>query len=379
MQPILDREAAERAARQQAEVDRRKAEANQLVEERIAKEKAEEKRKELLRSKQRVGTLTPDERDELQDMLDRDAAQRAAQPAAAAAAAASAPQHVDPVDTVDKARYSDEHKGTARVFLTEQQWSGLLYELENGEVKFHVEKDGFIRVESKTAGEFYTTVQDLEIMQVGRAQGLQHIDFEVLALGDLGRQAVMKVTQKALERIAANKAKRIGSRLGTKAQPAGTTPLGVATAGEARAAAAPVVEAAPAIESTVSVGDATLRAPYNPHRANSANAQAALNQKMSALEKAANLAERTETLPDGRIRYYAQERLSSTPGATRGASFVTEFNPKTGQVRSWNECYDHSGNVNRVHPKGIDGQTLKAPHYPMTKSELEKFLKLGEK
>ncbi|QOL20179.1 MafB2 adhesin [Candidatus Bodocaedibacter vickermanii] len=99
LQPILDREAAERHTRQQAEVDRRKAEANQLVEERIAKEKVEEKRKELLRSKQRVGTLTPDERDELQDMLDRDAAQRAAQPAAgaAAAAAASAPQHVDPL------------------------------------------------------------------------------------------------------------------------------------------------------------------------------------------------------------------------------------------------------------------------------------------
>ncbi|WP_350331735.1 hypothetical protein [Candidatus Bodocaedibacter vickermanii] len=94
-------EAAERAARQQAEVDRRKAEAKQLVEEGIAKEKAEEKRKELLRSKQRVGTLTLDERDELQDMLDRDAAQRAAQPAAAAAAAASAPQHVDPLGDIN--------------------------------------------------------------------------------------------------------------------------------------------------------------------------------------------------------------------------------------------------------------------------------------
>ncbi len=104
LQPILDHEAAERAARQQGEVDRRKAEAKQLVEEGIAKEKAEEKRKELLRSKQRVGTLTPDERDELQDMLDRDAAQRAAQPAAGgggAAAAESAPQHVDPLGDIN--------------------------------------------------------------------------------------------------------------------------------------------------------------------------------------------------------------------------------------------------------------------------------------
>ncbi|QOL20189.1 hypothetical protein [Candidatus Bodocaedibacter vickermanii] len=71
-------EAAERHARQQAEVDRRKAEEAELrakaraEEEARQREAAAEKRKELLRSKQRVGTLTPDERDELQDMLDRD-------------------------------------------------------------------------------------------------------------------------------------------------------------------------------------------------------------------------------------------------------------------------------------------------------------------
>ncbi|QOL20187.1 cell envelope integrity protein TolA [Candidatus Bodocaedibacter vickermanii] len=108
LQPILDREAAERHARQQAEVDRRKAEEAELrakaraEEEARQREAAAEKRKELLRSKQRVGTLTPDERDELQDMLDRDAAQRAAQPAAAAAAAASAGDEMEVVhDSLD--------------------------------------------------------------------------------------------------------------------------------------------------------------------------------------------------------------------------------------------------------------------------------------
>lgn len=76
----------ERKKRQQEEVDRRIAELRakaRAEEEARQREAAEEKRKELLRSKQRVGTLTPGERDELQDMLDRDAAQRAA-------------QHVDP-------------------------------------------------------------------------------------------------------------------------------------------------------------------------------------------------------------------------------------------------------------------------------------------
>ncbi len=28
--------------------------------------------------------------------------------------------------------------------------------------------------------------------------------------------------------------------------------------------------------------------------------------------------------------------------------------------------YDHNGNVNRVHPKQINGQELNAQHYPLT-------------
>lgn len=96
------------------------------------------------------------------------------------------------------------------------------------------------------------------------------------------------------------------------------------------------------------------------------NAQAALNNKLRALQKAQDVAVRTERLDDGRIRYYAAERSSRTPGPTRGNAYVTEHNPKTGQVRAWAESYDHRGNVTRVHPKMIDGQMVRAQHYPLT-------------
>lgn len=78
---------------------------------------------------------------------------------------------------------------------------------------------------------------------------------------------------------------------------------------------------------------------------------------------------KTQTFADGRIRYYDVERPSRTPGPTRGNSYVTEHNTKTGQVRTWAESYDHQGNVNRVHPKSIDGQNLRAQHYPPTGAE----------
>ena len=39
------------------------------------------------------------------------------------------------------------------------------------------------------------------------------------------------------------------------------------------------------------------------------------------------------------------------------------------------ECYDHVGNINRVHPKMIDGCELISQHYPATQSEIETFMK----
>jgi RHS repeat-associated protein len=104
--------------------------------------------------------------------------------------------------------------------------------------------------------------------------------------------------------------------------------------------------------------------------ASGANAGDALNRKLRALEGAQQQSARERVLPDGRIRYYGRESPSKTPGPTRGASRVTEYNPKTGQVRSWHESYDQSGNVNRVHPKMIDGFPVNSQHYPPTGKEL---------
>lgn len=106
--------------------------------------------------------------------------------------------------------------------------------------------------------------------------------------------------------------------------------------------------------------------------AGNVNAKEALTSKLRGLEKAQKTANSTKTLPDGRIRYYSKEVPAKKSGPTRGASYVTEHDPKTGQVKSWMESYDHNGNVIRVHPKSLDGNTLNAQHYPPTGKELGK-------
>lgn len=116
----------------------------------------------------------------------------------------------------------------------------------------------------------------------------------------------------------------------------------------------------------------TTSASYN---ATGTHAQKSLNKKFRALENAQKDAVKIQELSDGRIRYYTEETFSTNPGPTRGAAYVTEHNPNTGQVRSWMECYDHSGKANRVHPKMLDGQDLKAQHFPATESELNSFSK----
>lgn len=98
-----------------------------------------------------------------------------------------------------------------------------------------------------------------------------------------------------------------------------------------------------------------------------------MKAKLSGLQKAQETAGVTKTLPDGRVRYYTQEVPARTEGTTRGASFVTEFDPKTGSTRQWMESYDHSGSVIRVHPKSINGQPVDAQHYPPIGSELKSW------
>jgi len=110
--------------------------------------------------------------------------------------------------------------------------------------------------------------------------------------------------------------------------------------------------------------------PVSAIPATSVNAGAALNTKLGALVKAQREAAQVRQLPDSRIRYYNTERLATNPGPTRGNSYVTEWDPVTGRVRSWAESYDHAGNVTRVNPKMINGLQVISPHYPPTGSEL---------
>lgn len=100
-----------------------------------------------------------------------------------------------------------------------------------------------------------------------------------------------------------------------------------------------------------------------PGEASAPEAQDTIKRKLKALEGAQKNAARTRTLPDGRVRYYGPEKAARTPGKTRGASLVTEHNPKTGQVRQWMESYDHAGKVVRVHPKMVDGKLMDTIHY----------------
>ena len=100
------------------------------------------------------------------------------------------------------------------------------------------------------------------------------------------------------------------------------------------------------------------------------NAGISLTTKLRQLETMQQTAAKTRILPDGRIRYYKAERMATYPGHTRGSSYVTEYNPNTEQVRGWNECYDQLGNVNRVHPKDINGQSLTSQHYPLIAQEI---------
>ncbi len=98
--------------------------------------------------------------------------------------------------------------------------------------------------------------------------------------------------------------------------------------------------------------------------AENVNAGISLSKKLSQLETAQQFAIRSRMVHGDRIRYYNSETLASTPGPTRGRTFVTEFDSSKSRVRTWMECYDHYGVVNRVHPKQINGQNLVSPHYP---------------
>jgi hypothetical protein len=131
------------------------------------------------------------------------------------------------------------------------------------------------------------------------------------------------------------------------------------------------VRAARAARVSSQVINAAKEAAAISRGAESVNSARALRSKLSGLQKAQGMPAQTRILPDGRIRYYTMEIPASNIGPTRGASYVTEWNPVTGQVRSWMESYDQLGSINRIHPKMNNGQTLNSFHYPLTGRELK--------
>ncbi len=100
------------------------------------------------------------------------------------------------------------------------------------------------------------------------------------------------------------------------------------------------------------------------------NAYKALSSKLSRLERIQLLADKIETMPDGSVRYYDKFRAAQKSGPTVGSRFVTEFNPKTGDVTMWNEVYNSSGQVNRIHLKNINGIEINSPHFRQTLQEI---------
>jgi len=57
-----------------------------------------------------------------------------------------------------------------------------------------------------------------------------------------------------------------------------------------------------------------------------------------------------ERLPDGRLRYKGDVKPARTTGEMSGQRVVREWNPETGQTRTWQETVDYEGRIRQVRP-----------------------------
>ena len=64
-------------------------------------------------------------------------------------------------------------------------------------------------------------------------------------------------------------------------------------------------------------------------------------------------------LESGRLRFYGQMKAAGTPGEMSGARLVREWDPMTGNTRTWYETLDSQGTVRSVRPQ-LDGPKV---HY----------------
>jgi len=87
---------------------------------------------------------------------------------------------------------------------------------------------------------------------------------------------------------------------------------------------------------------------------------------LEELKKAQRKSVRQETLPDGKVVFYMKDRPARNPDQTIsvGHTYITKYDPKTGEVISWDEGHNSSGKVTRFRPKMINGMHVTVPHYP---------------
>ena len=96
-------------------------------------------------------------------------------------------------------------------------------------------------------------------------------------------------------------------------------------------------------------------------------------EALEELKKAQRKSVRQETLPDGRIVFYMHERPARNPDKTIsvGHTYITKYDPKTGEVISWDEGHDSSGKVTRFRPKMVNSMHVTVPHYPPVYTDLQ--------
>lgn len=70
-------------------------------------------------------------------------------------------------------------------------------------------------------------------------------------------------------------------------------------------------------------------------------------------------------LQNGKTRYYGETIPAKTQGEMAGRRTVREWDPATGNKRTWHETLDHDGNVRQVRPEFNDGSKT---HYTFDKN-----------
>ncbi len=102
----------------------------------------------------------------------------------------------------------------------------------------------------------------------------------------------------------------------------------------------------------------------------------AVNSGAESAKQAANLKEHlrqadkygkggVKDIQNGRTRYYGETIPANKSGEMAGRRTVREWDPSTGNKRTWHETLDHNGNVRQVRPEFNNGTKT---HYTFDKN-----------